>query len=381
MCIVGYDNSARRFKIQNSWGTQNSDGMIYADYDVLNEAGDSYYIAYDMDGVSEKPVVELSGNLNFGNVATGTQTGRTLVIRNSGNATLTVGSIDCPAGFSADWNGGDISAGESRNVTVTFRPAAAASYSGNVSVASNADNGTQTVSVSGTGTQRAEARVELSGGLNFGNVETGSSATGTLTVRNTGNATLTVASVQCPAGFRSDWNGGNISVGSSRNVTITFSPASDGYYDGNVSVTSNAVNGTQSVSVSGTGTRRQPTFHPAMGEYTGLTDRGPFICSGHEVYGDNIKVSVSSYSSTSNIITFRIRKNSGTFTFPGTVYVKSGDYCGTVVKSESYGTGNEINTAVTIPGRTGTYKYTIVIKSGNSTGDWFYSGTVTVDYR
>jgi hypothetical protein len=92
----------------------------------------------------------------------------------------------------------------------------------------------------------------------FGNVTVGQTKTAALTIQNTGNAALTVNSVSCPAGFSADWTSGTIAAGSSRNVTVTFSPTSTGSHSGNITVLSSASNGTQSIAASGTGVQATP---------------------------------------------------------------------------------------------------------------------------
>jgi uncharacterized membrane protein len=89
--------------------------------------------------------------------------------------------------------------------------------------------------------------------MSFGSVTVGQTKTATLTINNTGNATLTVNSVSCPTGFKTDWPSGTVAAGSSKSVTITFSPTWAGSYGGNISVSSNAPNSPHTISASGTG--------------------------------------------------------------------------------------------------------------------------------
>ena len=92
-------------------------------------------------------VVGLSGTLAFGN---STNDG-TLEISNSGFGRLAVSGISYPADFSGDWSSGIINQGQSQFVAVTFSPTAVQSYSGNISVTSDATSGTGMISVSGEG--------------------------------------------------------------------------------------------------------------------------------------------------------------------------------------------------------------------------------------
>jgi len=98
------------------------------------------------------PAIALAGNLAFGNVTVGQTATRTLTISNTGNAPLNVSGISYPAGFTGNWSSGSIAAGSSQNVNVTFTPAAAQSYSGNITVNSDATSGVNTISASGSGT-------------------------------------------------------------------------------------------------------------------------------------------------------------------------------------------------------------------------------------
>jgi formylglycine-generating enzyme required for sulfatase activity len=198
-------------------------------------------------------IIALSGDLSFGSVNVGQSATRTLTIHNTGNATLTVSGISYPVGFSGNWSSGTIAAGGSRTVTVTFAPTATQSYSGNVTVYSDATSGTNTRAVSGTGTQAPTRIIALSGDLSFGSVNVGQSATRTLTIQNTGNATLTVSGISYPVGFSGNWSSGTIAAGGNRTVTVTFAPTATQSYSGNVTVNSDATSGTNTRAVSGTG--------------------------------------------------------------------------------------------------------------------------------
>ena len=197
------------------------------------------------------PIIGVSGNLAFGNVTTGTTATATLTITNSGNATLTVSSIAYPSDFSGAFSGA-IAAGASTNVTVTFAPVALISYGGTVTVNSDATRGTSTIAASGTGIPTPTRIIDVSGTLAFGNVPTGTTATATLTITNSGNATLTVSSIAYPSGFSGAFSG-TIPAGGSQGVTVTFAPVALISYSGNVTVNSDATSGTGTIAASGTG--------------------------------------------------------------------------------------------------------------------------------
>ena len=116
-------------------------------------------------GIPAQRIIELGGNIIFGNVVTGRTKTATLTIANSGNAALTVTSISYPSGFAGAWSG-SIAASNSTNVTVTFSPVAVATYGGTITVNSDKTSGTNTISVSGNGTiLRLEAQDDASFGV------------------------------------------------------------------------------------------------------------------------------------------------------------------------------------------------------------------------
>ncbi|MGO8677592.1 MAG: DUF642 domain-containing protein [Limisphaerales bacterium] len=103
------------------------------------------------------PALSLSGDLSFGNVAVGSYVFRSLVISNTGNVSLTVSNINCPADFTVDWRAGTIPVGGTQGVFVIFQPAAIQSYTGALSVTSDAVTGSDQISVSGQGVRKGTA--------------------------------------------------------------------------------------------------------------------------------------------------------------------------------------------------------------------------------
>ncbi|MCR9252379.1 MAG: choice-of-anchor D domain-containing protein [bacterium] len=191
-------------------------------------------------------------SMNFGTIDNTTTKSLTWRIYNDGNATLNVSSISVPSGFTVNWSGGNISAGSSRAVTVTFRPTQIKTYSGTITVSSNKTSGGNTTSVTGVSRANTSRIIALSGNMNFGSVNVGSSTTRTLTIRNNGNGPLQVFGILSPIGFSASWSG-TINPGQSRNVTVTFSPPSNGIYQGELGVGSDANGGDSSINLTGFG--------------------------------------------------------------------------------------------------------------------------------
>jgi hypothetical protein len=130
---------------------------------VASQAGDAdWNAATDVTNafnvIPGSPVIEVNGDLTFGNVTMGTTATAIMTISNSGNAPLAVTGIGYPDGFGGAWSG-TIAAGGSHEVTVTFAPVAVVVYGGTVTVDSDATSGSNTLSASGTGTPASEKSI------------------------------------------------------------------------------------------------------------------------------------------------------------------------------------------------------------------------------
>jgi hypothetical protein len=268
-------------------------------------------------------------------------------------------------------------------VTIRFTPAAAGAYNGYIRVFSDASNGSDydEAYATGTGVQTQPSLSIINGLLSFGNVNVGDYKELTLSIKNTGTATLNVSSISLPSGYSGNYSG-TIAPNNTQNVTIRFTPTAAQSYNGTLSVSSNA--GTQSIPISGTGLQQSqpiPTFTPSLGTYTACPPAGAYNCGGISYLGNTIQASIDSYIASTNKITFRIKKCSGNFTNTGTLYVKSGSSCAsmTQVASTSYSVGaSSVIVSVTPPSRSGTYIYSFFIHSG--TTDKFYANPIGVKY-
>jgi hypothetical protein len=199
-------------------------------------------------------IIVLSGNLAFGNVAFGSTAQSTLTISNSGSATLTVSGIIYPSLFSGAWSG-TIAAGGSTNITVTFAPPGGSThlgtitYGGSIIVNSDANGGINTIAVSGAG---ADVTIVLLGNLDFGNVIAGTTTQGPLIISNSGFAPLDVSGITYPVGFSGAWSG-MIDPGNYANVMVAFAPTTNGFYSGDITVQSDALDGINTIFVDGSG--------------------------------------------------------------------------------------------------------------------------------
>jgi Tol biopolymer transport system component len=103
--------------------------------------------------------------------------------------------------------------------------------------------------------------------LAFGNVNTGASGTQTLTVSNTGSATLSVTGISITGTDASQFSVSpttlSVNAGQSQNVTVTFSPTAKDSKSASLSITHNAAGSPSSVSLTGTGIDTTPPAAPS----------------------------------------------------------------------------------------------------------------------
>jgi hypothetical protein len=199
------------------------------------------------------------GSVSFGTVAVGTSASQSVILTNSGTASLSIsqGSVS-GAGFS--FNGltfpVTLNPGQSTNFAVQFAPTSVANMSGNVSLNSNAHNSPTVITVSGTGIQGALSANPPS--VNFGSIPVGSSGSAPITVTNSGTASVTISQAN-PSGTGFRVSGLTppltINAGQSTSFTATFSPTSSGAASGNISITSNAPGSPLAIALNGTGTQ------------------------------------------------------------------------------------------------------------------------------
>jgi len=111
-----------------------------------------------------------------------------------------------------------------------------------------------------------------SASLSFGNVNISSSSTQSVTLRNAGTANVTISNVTISgAGFNaSGLSAGTVLVpGQAATLNAIFAPAASGTITGSILVASNASDGTQTISLSGTG--MAPVTHSVMLSWTAST--------------------------------------------------------------------------------------------------------------
>lgn len=198
-----------------------------------------------------------AGSLDFDPLNVGSVSNvKTVALTNSGNTPLSVGLLSFTGPFTAETDcGNSLAAGSLCHINVRFAPSAVGSATGEVTLQSAV--GTQTVTLTGTGTAAMLAFEDSLGAtvaqLNYSAALGTSAAPQTVYVKNTGNANLTVGAVTVPAPFALQSNGcSTVAPGARCALSITFTPAAQTSYSVLVSVASNALS-SGALTLSGTG--------------------------------------------------------------------------------------------------------------------------------
>jgi len=195
-------------------------------------------------------------SLDFGSVTTGTTSAPKSVVLTNNSATPFTGTVSSsnplfavsPASF-------PLSGSASQTFNVAFAPSATGAQTGTITfnLTSGAGAGAVTTSVALTATGQGQAPASLSVSpalIDFGNVATGSSANSTVVVSNTGGTAANVTgSTASP--FSLSTSSFTVAARGTQNVTVTFTPASAGPFQGTATFTSGG--STQSVTLKGTG--------------------------------------------------------------------------------------------------------------------------------
>jgi uncharacterized repeat protein (TIGR03803 family) len=243
-------------------------GNRVASVGINDDAADSPQTV-GLGGNGTTPAVGLSATtLAFGNQVVGTTSATTtVVVTNTGTATLHINTVtldgSAPGDFVLSANsctGALLLPASACSFDVKFAPQTTGSRNAVVSISDDAADSPQLMSLSGTGTT---PRASFSASnLAFGNqlVSTASAAQ-TVTVSNTGTATLHIGTLTIggsnPADFVLSANsctGASVAAGTTCSFSVKFAPVTTGNRTATVTIADDAAGSPQAVAVNGTGT-------------------------------------------------------------------------------------------------------------------------------
>jgi hypothetical protein len=219
---------------------------------------------------------------------------------------------------------------------LTLTPATTGAQTGSLTIATNASNSPQTVTLSGTGIVPTTLSATA---VAFGNVATNeSSAIKNVTLKNNQAVALAISSMAVSGnGFALDPSTtctGTLAAGASCIIGLTLTPATTGAQTGGLTIATNASNSPQTVTLSGTGVMPKaatPVFNPVAGTYDSsqtvtITD----ATSGATIY----------YTTNGTTPSASSTKYTGAFTVSATETIKAiameADYTKSAVATVAY---------------------------------------------
>jgi len=173
------------------------------------------------------PAATLSASsLSFGNTAQNiASSAQTIVVTNSGNATLVVSGITVTGDFSeTNTCGSSLAAGSTCNIAVVFTPSSTGTRTSTLTIADNAVNSPQTVALTGTGV--ADITIAApQGGATSATVDSGGTATYNLSLAGgsgfSGTVNLACSGAPKYATCSVAPSTVNVSAGTAANFTVT----------------------------------------------------------------------------------------------------------------------------------------------------------------
>jgi Abnormal spindle-like microcephaly-assoc'd, ASPM-SPD-2-Hydin len=194
---------------------------------------------------------------NFGSVQVGSTGSQLITLANGGTANVSITqATSSGAGFSISGlpAGTTIAAGQSASFTAQFSPTSSGNGSGSISILSNAPNSPLTIALSGAGIQAQLGAVPSAAA--FGNVSTGNSNSQTISLTNSGTASVVISRATVTGtGFSIAGLNAPVTIATGSNTTfnVVFTPTAAGSASGSVALTSNAPNSPMTIALSGTG--------------------------------------------------------------------------------------------------------------------------------
>src|SRR5207249_2827527 len=163
--------------------------------------------------------------------------------------------------------GSSVNAGASCTISVTFKPTATGTRTASVAVTDNASGSPQTAALSGSGVSSGTTGPVASlspTSLAFGNQTVGTSAAKSITLSNTGTASLSISGYAITGTNSGDFTKttnclASLGAGASCIISVTFKPTATGTRTASVAVTDNATGSPQAVALSGSGVSSSTT--------------------------------------------------------------------------------------------------------------------------
>jgi hypothetical protein len=243
-------------------------GSVTGKVTVTSDASGSP-LTINLSGVGVQAGLSVSpATFNFGSVVDGQTKTQAFTLTNNGTATLTITQVTASgAGYSVSGltTPATVAPGQSTSVTAQFSPTTAGALPGTVSISSNAPGSPAKVSLTGTGVAATVTMTPTPSSVPFGNVKVGSSGSQSVSIKNSGNTSVTISQVTVSA---KDVSVSGITTpvtltpSQTTSMTVSFSPTTTESVSGNVTVSSTQ-GASAVIPVTGTGVQAALSITPA----------------------------------------------------------------------------------------------------------------------
>ena len=212
-------------------------------------------------------------NLTFGSTVIGTTaTAQSVTLTNTGTSSLSITALAASGDFALDAGSTcsistPVAAGNTCTIAATFTPTATGVRTGVVTITDNASGGAQIIALTGTGTAPGVTLAPSS--LTFGSTVVGTTtAVQSVTLNNTGTSALTISALAASGDFALDPSttcstSSPVAASGTCTIAVTFSPTAIGSRTGTVTISDNAGGGTQTITLSGSGTAPGVSLNPS----------------------------------------------------------------------------------------------------------------------
>ena len=219
---------------------------------------------------TETPSLSVSANsFNFSTVVVGHTQSQTLKISNSGTAALRLASLSISnPQFAASGPAipATILPSTSLSYVITFSPTSVGNTSATLDISSNASDGIVALALAGTGEKAFADLIVTPASINFGNLNLNAKSTQNVTLRNTGDISMTIQGVAVAgAGFGYGSLSPGLSLSPSQSITfqVWFTPQAKGPASATMSFLSPSLSSPVTLSLSGGGIAPSPAPAPA----------------------------------------------------------------------------------------------------------------------
>lgn len=246
-----------------------SPGAVTGTLTITSDAANTP-LTVSLTGIGTQPGLTISpASLNFGNVTVGQSTTQAVQLTNSGNVNVVV-NLATLSGNGFTMSGlslpATLPAGQSLSFNVQFAPTTGGGVTGSIVFTDNAPGSPQTLSLSGSAVATNATLIANPGSFAFGSVIVGSTGSQTITLSNSGNASVTISQASVSgAGFAINRLTTPKTIAAGQNTTFTaqFIPTVTGNAPGTITISSNASNPSLTIPLTGIGTQGRLSASPA----------------------------------------------------------------------------------------------------------------------